>query len=292
MKEPATCSEYWFVVGGSVMVAGQGINLWLRGMYGAPVSTVAFVAIIAAFATWHGMLRYGFARVFAFGIVVTAISCGYEICSMLTGFPFGWYQYTDKIGPKVGFIPLVVPPTYFAMGYISWTVAQSLLSIYDNAISGARLFAVPIAASFVIVAWHLPIDPVHGTIGSYWIWRDGGPFFGVPLRNFAGWFLCVWTFFMGFAGMNRVMPPSPIPPIARRRSYWLLPTLMYASFTLDHLGALSGRGSVAVTTRDGHVWWTGDIYASMALLAIFTAVPIALNATYRIFCDLPPGSEG
>ena len=50
-------SEQGFVIGGTVLVAVQAINLLLRGIYAAPVSTVAFVAIAAAFATWHGSLR-------------------------------------------------------------------------------------------------------------------------------------------------------------------------------------------------------------------------------------------
>ena len=292
MNRSVPRSEKWFFLGASLMVAVQAINLLLRGIYGAPVSTVAFVAIAAAFTTWHGSLRYGFWRIFIFGLAVTSISCSYEISSMLTGFPFGWYHYTDKIGPKIGLIPVVVPPTYFAMGYISWTVAQAVLSTYDNdKAANVRLLIVPTAAAFVMVAWHMPIDPVHATIGGYWTWRDGGPFFGVPLRNFAGWFVCVWTFFIFLAAMNRAMPRPIIPAITQRKSYWLLPVLMYSSFGLDHLGALTLDGSVPVTTGDGHVWWSGDIYGAMALLSMLTAIPIALFSTFNIMRDIRADAE-
>ena len=135
--------ERWLLVGGSLIVVAHAANLFLRGLFGAPASTVAFVLLVALFATWHGVLRYGFARILVFGVGVTLISGLYETLSMLTGFPFGWYQYTAKIGPMVGLVPLIVPPVYFGMGYVSWAVAHALLSVHDGVLSGWRLIAVP-----------------------------------------------------------------------------------------------------------------------------------------------------
>jgi hypothetical protein len=47
---------------------------------------------------------------------------------ILTGFPFGHYVYTDKLGPKLWLVPLLIMPAYFSMGYIAWTLGHVRLA--------------------------------------------------------------------------------------------------------------------------------------------------------------------
>ena len=99
--------------------------------------------------------------------------------SILTGFPFGHYVYTDKFGPKLWLVPLLIMPAYFSMGYIAWTIGHILLDRFDDRLAGAEVVLVPALASFVMVMWDLCIDPGSSTIAGAWIWRDGGSYFGV-----------------------------------------------------------------------------------------------------------------
>ena len=54
-----------------------------------------------------------------------------------------------------------------------------------------------------ILLWTLMLsfamDPVWSTVMHAWIWLQGGAYFGVPLSNFAGWYITVYIFYQLFA---------------------------------------------------------------------------------------------
>jgi hypothetical protein len=39
---------------------------------------------------------------------------------------------------------------------------------------------------------------------------------------------------------------------------------------------------VEVTSHDGHVWWTGDIHAAAAVVALFTMLFVTVLALVRV----------
>src|SRR5262249_12158733 len=183
----------------------------------------------------HGIRRYGWKHFVVFFIVAFVISWSYETLSILTGFPFGHYIYTDNLGPKLWLVPLLIMPAYFSMGYIAWTLAHVLLDRYDDRLAGAEVVLVPALASFVMVMWDLCIDPASSTISGSWIWRDGGGYFGVPLVNFLGWYLCVFTIYLMFALYLQRSAEWTRATNLGDRSTWTLPALMYAAVMLPRL---------------------------------------------------------
>ena len=211
------------------------------------------VAILMGFAIVHGIRRYGWRNFVVFFIVAFVISWSYETLSILTGFPFGHYIYTDNLGPKLWLVPLLIMPAYFSMGYIAWTLAHVLLDRYDDRLTGAEVVLVPALASFVMVMWDLCIDPASSTISGSWIWRDGGSYFGVPLVNFLGWYLCVFTIYLMFALYLQRSAEWMRATNLGDRSTWTLPALMYAAVMLPRLLEPAVSDSVQVTSHDGHV---------------------------------------
>ena len=240
------------------------------------------VAILMGFAIVHGIRRYGWRHFVVFFIVAFVISWSYETLSILTGFPFGHYVYTDNLGPKLWLVPLLIMPAYFSMGYIAWTLAHVLLDRYDDRLAGAEVILVPALASFVMVMWDLCIDPASSTISGSWIWRDGGSYFGVPLVNFLGWYLCVFTIYLMFALYLQRSAEWTRATNLGDRSTWTLPALMYAAVMLPRLLEPAVSDSVQVTSNDGHVWWTGDIHAASALVALFTMLFVTVLALVRV----------
>ena len=240
------------------------------------------VAILMGFAIVHGIRRYGCKHFVVFFIVAFVISWSYETLSILTGFPFGHYVYTDNLGPKLWLVPLLIMPAYFSMGYIAWTLAHVLLDRYDDRLTGAEVVLVPALASFVMVMWDLCIDPASSTISGAWIWRDGGGYFGVPLVNFLGWYLCVFTIYLMFALYLQRSAEWTRATNLGDRSTWTLPALMYAAVMLPRLLEPAVSDSVQVTSNDGHVWWTGDIHAASALVALFTMLLVTVLALVRV----------
>jgi putative membrane protein len=173
-------------------------------------------------------------------------------------------------------------PAYFSMGYLAWTLAHVLLDRFDDRLTGADVVLVPVLASFVMVMWDLCIDPGSSTILGAWTWRDGGGYFGVPLSNFLGWYLCVFTIYLAFALYLRRAAERTRAKSLDERATWSLPALMYGAVMLARLIDSLVGDSVEVTSRDGHVWWTGDIRTASALVALFTMLFVTVLALVRV----------
>jgi len=133
------------------------------------------VAILMGFAIVHGIRRYGWRHFVFFFIVAFVISWSYETLSILTGFPFGHYIYTDNLGPKLWLVPLLIMPAYFSMGYIAWTLAHVLLDRYDDRLTGAEVVLVP-ALAFVISWSYETLSILTGFPFGHYIYTDNlGP---------------------------------------------------------------------------------------------------------------------
>jgi uncharacterized membrane protein len=240
------------------------------------------VGLLVGFALVHGIRRYGWRHLAVFFVLAFVISWGYETSSILTGFPFGHYIYTDKLGPKLWLVPLLIMPAYFSMGYIAWTLGHVLLDRFDDRLAGADVVLVPVLASFVMVMWDLCLDPASSTVTGAWIWRDGGGYFGVPFVNFLGWYLCVFTIYLAFALYLRASSQWSGKADLGERSTWILPALMYAAVMLPRLIEPLASDSIEVTSHDGHVWWSGDIHTASALVALFTMLFVTILALVRV----------
>src|SRR5229473_6215366 len=75
------------------------------------------VLTLVAFALIHGALRYRWSGILIFVVICLVVSNILENTSILTGFPFGHYHYTDALGPKLFLVPVLIGPAYFANGY-------------------------------------------------------------------------------------------------------------------------------------------------------------------------------
>jgi putative membrane protein len=181
-----------------------------------------------------------------------------ETASIAMGFPFGNYHYTHLLGFKIGTVPLVVMPAYFAAGYLAWTMTTVFLGNLGTGIEKRNLFLVPFVASFIMVMWDFCADPINSTIDGAWIWQDGGAYHGVPISNFFGWYLTVFLFYQVFAlylyrfSKNERFEPSG--------TYWYLAPAMFLGLALPFL-----LHPFFQTTNL-------EIYWSLFLGAIFTMV--------------------
>ena len=282
MNNQARASNAWLWVC-IVLYVLLGAARFLHNGHLERLTPFISVSILMGFAIVHGIRRYGWKHFVVFFIVTFIVSWSYETLSILTGFPFGHYVYTDQLGPKLWLVPLLIMPAYFSMGYIAWTLGHVLLDRFDDRLTGVEVVLVPALASFVMVMWDLCIDPASSTISGAWIWRDGGGYFGVPLVNFLGWYLCVFTIYLVFALYLRRSADWTTAENLGDRSTWVLPAVMYAAVMLPRLlEPLAGGDSVQVTSHDGHVWWTGDIHTASALVALFTMLFVTVLALVRV----------
>jgi uncharacterized membrane protein len=229
----------------------------------------------ATFALVHGSILYRFRGMLVFTSLCLGVAGVSEILGLRTGLPFGSYYFTEVMGPKFSGLPILLVLAYLGMAYCSW-VMSLLIAGYRKPIRGLRAVMVPLLASFVMLAWDLSMEADWSTVDRAWIWRDGGPFFGVPLTNFLGWYLTAFLYFQGFAFYCRSRAPlaSPVP-----RIYWRAAIFLYAVCALGNLLILRlPMAAPIVFDASGKPWITAHILAADALVSIFLMGLIVLLA--------------
>jgi len=154
-----------------------------------------------------------------------------EVLGVHTGFPFGRYQYSGALGPRLLGVPVVIPLAWTWMAWPSWLAAGVL----------ARRAAARVAlAGLGLAAWDLFLDPQMVAEG-YWHWSHPHPALpgvpGVPLTNYVGW-LVVATLLM--------IPLARLAPDRRADAPMLALYLwMYGSSVLAHAAFLHLPASAA-----------------------------------------------
>jgi len=221
---------------------------------------VAAIGIVIA--SVAGVMALGLFRVLLFLAIVLPVTLSIENIGVATGFPFGDYHFqASQFSLWVGRVPLLVGMLYFGVGLLCWLIAGILLK------GRGEVMLRPVIAAGLMVLWDLVMDPSFSTIGKVWIWHEGGVFFGVPLRNFAGWFLTTWIMFQLFALALRRVPGSE-PHGDALHSAQLAATLLYMGIGLSPLVPFITVPYASVTDRAGHVWLVHHIEGISALLGL------------------------
>jgi putative membrane protein len=140
-------------------------------------ATRGIVGLMLATSTAEAVEARGVRR--GAGAIAAAGGLGFaaELVGVATGRPFGRYRYSDKLGPRVGGVPLAAAAAWAMMSRPAWVVAGRL--------ARRRAVRVPVAAA-ALTAWDVFLDP-RMTRDGFWSWPEGGRYEGIPASNFAGW---------------------------------------------------------------------------------------------------------
>ena len=262
-------------------------NAFKPAMPGTPLlSLLPAVSILSmmGFVLLHGPRHIGWTRMSVFFGIAFVVSWIYESLSIKTGFPFGHYHYSDKMGPKLGDVPLLIMPAYYAICYVSWHLAHLVLDKFDQTSDWLQTWVVPLLAAFIMVMWDMSMDPARSTYSGAWIWHDGGGYFGVPFKNFMGWFLCVYTIFQLYAWYLRRgrSQAGVMGSRADNRSNWHQMTALYGALVLEFLSFAAFPPSGAVTDKAGVVWQLKDMYETLGLVAIFSMLFVTVLCFVKV----------
>ena len=152
-----------------------------------------------AFALLHAGQREGWGRALCLLTLVFGISLLFESVGVATGLVYGPYHYTDQLGPKfLGLVPYLIPVAWFMVSYPSFVIADWLVPSNWNPYRAGRwprLLCVAALGGLVMTAWDLIMDPIM-VAGGHWVWDVQGAYFGIPVQNFLGWWLTVFTTFV------------------------------------------------------------------------------------------------
>lgn len=236
----------------------------------SPINAAINTAALSAFALIHASVRYRVRDVAVFVVVCLVVSNIMENLSIMTGFPFGHYYYSDALGPKLFLVPLLIGPAYFGTGYVAWALANVFLDGADRRNDLLSVVGLPVIAAFLMASWDFCLDPTNATIGKQWIWQNGGGYFGVPYGNFIGWILTVYVFYQIFAVY--LSKQTTLPNVVTDKTYWYQAACLLLIIALRFQADFFGLPNKSVTDATGRIWQTGDIYTTGALASIFTLI--------------------
>jgi uncharacterized membrane protein len=260
------------------LFAGRVPNLLIVGFHVIPPALFALV---------HGARIYGSRAILIFATLCLGVGTLFESVSLRTGFPFGYYRFTELMGPKLFELPVLLALAYVGMGYLSWVLAVVILDCQNEPLSGRKIVLLPLTASFVMTAWDFSMDAVWADVDHAWVWRDGGSYYGVPISNFFGWFLTAYIFYQLFALYLRKRVTVRLPT-----SHWRLAILFYAASAAGNLlvVAPSSMGGVFVDASGKHWAISGTLWASR-LVSILLMIPLSLIAWVRASGPVEPFSK-
>jgi hypothetical protein len=215
--------------------------------------------------------RYGYRNLIIFFLIKWVVSFSFEALSIHTGFPFGWYYYAMPAAISILGVPLIIIFAYFGTGYFAWMLAHVFTGRYNKKLNGKWIVVVPFIAAFLMVMWDVSADPVSSTLWKQWIWLQPGAYFGVPIQNFFGWLLVVLIFYQTFplflSKYDRINPLRMLTLAGKL--YWTKAAVVYGIIGLQ----------VVFLVRSIN----NDIAQSMALIAMFTMIIVAILAYLAIY---------
>jgi uncharacterized membrane protein len=240
---------------------------------------VLHVLTPAAFALVHGRRVFGTRGILVFAAFCLGSGTFFESLSLRTGFPFGHYFFTGVMGPKIFQLPILLALAYLGIGYLAWMLASLILGARPN--SRSSIAVLPVIAALLMTAWDLAMDPVWCNIDRAWVWQDGGAYFGVPVTNFAGWFLTTWIGYLLFALWLRGREAYPAPVTWNRLAVLMYGVAAVGNLLLAAPSALPSAVPATITDAAGRHWPTLDAIAASIVISLLVMTPLALLAWVR-----------
>lgn len=200
----------WFVVGLGLMLLRVQLPAswrWAEGLF----------HVFAALTTCVALMReLPGQNILAAATVILLASGVIESLGVLTGIPFGRYQYTDQLGARLlGILPWPIPLAWVVVLLSSRGVARLILWRWRN-VSGHGWRVLGLAALLATVL-DLGLEPFAARVKGYWMWNtrpDGWAWHTAPAQNFLGWFASAFLILLLATPWLISKRPQP------QRSHW------------------------------------------------------------------------
>ncbi|MFP4568386.1 MAG: carotenoid biosynthesis protein [Candidatus Woesearchaeota archaeon] len=116
-------------------------------------------------------------------IILSLFSMIIESIGIITGTPYGYFTYTERLGAKIGVIPWTVSFGWVPLVIASWTLSENIIKTkkYEQ-------IKKIILGTLILVAFDLVLDP--GAVAlRFWEWQVQGIYYGIPFTNYIGWII-------------------------------------------------------------------------------------------------------
>ena len=169
-------------------------------VYGPYVFVFFAIYLIAA------LTRHGWRRATLFTLIAYAVALAAELSSTRNGFPFGLYHYIETTRDRelwIANVPFWDSLSFTFLCFLGWRLgvflyAPLVAEAGDFQVAETRRIAtswrVCLTGALLMMLLDVVIDPLtlrgeRWFLGRIYYYPEGGLYFGVPLSNFAGWFL-------------------------------------------------------------------------------------------------------
>ncbi len=215
-----------------------------------------FLACYLAMAT----LEAGLGRAVFFLVLGYLIAWAAEFSSIHTGFPFGLYIYIPATVDRelwVGGVPFMDSLSYVFLTYAGYATARLALGGLKPDPGLSRSWGLTVLSATCIMTLDIIIDPValrgyRWFLGQIYGYPEPGVYFGIPVSNFAGWWLMGAVLTRLWQTLSIRLPSRPPWNWGQRQFRWqplLGPTL--------YMGILAFNLAVTFAIGEALLGWAG-----------------------------------
>jgi uncharacterized membrane protein len=249
------------------------------------LSTIAlrpYVFVFLGCFLFISIVNFGLRTTLLFAILTYAVALGCEWSSVHTGIPFGLYHYIPATRGReiwVLGVPFMDSVSFTFLAFASYTVAMLISAPLYRCGLDVRLLdtwklrrspRVWLMAALFMVMIDMVADPL-SVLGDRWFlgrifWYDpAGPHFGVPISNYAGWYLVAAVTIAIFQALDARLgrgarKPLGVAPSLPLRA--LMGPALYAGVALFAITMLFVIGASEIA------WASVFIYLPFAVLVV------------------------
>ena len=256
------------------------------------IATRPYVFLFLVAFLFVALPAWGWRRTAIFIFLGVSLAWAAEYSSIHNGFPFGYYEYfslpTQQKELWLAGVPCMSSLSFVFLTFAGLQTARLLLDPLQRGSLGfwdLRWSQPSLTGSTSVRAWLLGglltmgldvvIDPVtlHGDkwfLGQLYHYPQGGPYFGIPLSNFAGWALLAWTILGVFLLLEKTILRKACGTWRASPYEAVLGAGLFAGILAFNLGVTFAIGQVLLA-------WVGCLWALIFLLPIF----LRLQRFYR-----------
>ncbi len=229
-----------------------------------------------------GTLDLGLGRTLVFLVLGYLVAWAAEFSAIHTGFPFGLYLYIPATLDQelwVLGVPFMDSLSYVFLAYASFATARLALGGLRPPAALHRSFGLTVLTATLMMTLDIIIDPValrgyRWFLGQIYGYPEPGLYFGIPLSNFAGWWLVALVLGRLLQQLLSALPSSRPWNLGQRQ----VPGQPLMGFFL-YLGILAFNLAVTFAIDEPLLGWVG----------IFIYTPFLTWLTVKLAAELRLG---
>ena len=152
----------------------------------------------------------------------------------------------------LGLVPYLIPVAWFMMTYPALVIAERAVPAMRW--PWARWLTVAALGAVAMTAWDVAMAPMM-VAGQHWVWETEGAYFGIPLQNFAGWWLTGFVTFALFAWLGKLPASRPAEERFDRLAVISYAATGLTSVLIDLQSGMGGAGMAGLFAMLPWVLW-------------------------------------